>query len=71
MEIRTRMCMSLDGYITTPDGLPVQLADPAFVRGESYGFAEFHRIDAREGARGLGRRGGDRLRRQRRHRARR
>jgi dihydrofolate reductase len=37
------MCMSLDGYVTTPDGLPVQLADPNFVPGESYGFPEFQR----------------------------
>src|SRR5919201_3086588 len=41
MEIRTRMCVSLDGYVTTPDGLPVQLADPTFVPGESHGFPEF------------------------------
>jgi dihydrofolate reductase len=41
MEIRTRMCMSLDGYVTTADGRPVQLADPGFIRGESYGFPEF------------------------------
>jgi hypothetical protein len=25
MKIRTRMCMSLDGYVTTPDGWPAQL----------------------------------------------
>jgi dihydrofolate reductase len=43
MQIRTRMCMSADGYVTTPDGWPVQLADPAFVAGESYGFPEFQR----------------------------
>ena len=43
MQIRTRMCMSADGYVTTPDGWPVQLADPAFVRGQSYGFPEFQR----------------------------
>jgi dihydrofolate reductase len=43
MQIRTRMCMSVDGYVTTPDGLPAQLADPAFVPGESYGFPEFQR----------------------------
>lgn len=43
MEIRTRMCTSLDGYVTTPDGWPVQLADPAFAPGESYGFPEFQR----------------------------
>ena len=41
MQIRTRMCMSVDGCVTTPDGWPVQLADPGFVRGESYGFPEF------------------------------
>jgi dihydrofolate reductase len=40
MRIRTRMCMSLDGYVTTPDGWPVQLADPSF-DPESYGFVEF------------------------------
>ena len=41
MVIRTRMCISADGCVTTPDGWPVQLADPAFVAGESYGFPEF------------------------------
>jgi dihydrofolate reductase len=41
MQIRTRMCMSADGYVTTPDGWPAQLADPAFVPGESNGFPEF------------------------------
>src|SRR5207245_7435988 len=42
MKIRSRMCMSLDGYVTTPDGWPVQLADPGF-DPESYGFGEFQR----------------------------
>jgi dihydrofolate reductase len=37
------MCMSADGYVTTPDGLPAQLADPAFAPGESYEFPEFQR----------------------------
>ena len=41
MSIRTRMCISLDGCVTTPDGWPVQLADPSFVPGQSYGFPEF------------------------------
>jgi dihydrofolate reductase len=41
MQIRTRMCMSADGYVTTPQGWPAQLADPAFVPGESYGFPKF------------------------------
>src|SRR5204862_6502185 len=42
MKIRTRMCMSLDGYVTTPDGWPAQLADPAW-DPEAYGFVEFQR----------------------------
>ena len=42
MQIRTRMCISLDGYVTTPDGWPAQLADPAF-DPESYGFVEFQK----------------------------
>jgi dihydrofolate reductase len=40
MKIRTRMCTSLDGYISTPEGLPVQLADPEF-DPDAYGFVEF------------------------------
>lgn len=40
MQIRTRMCMSADGYVTTPDGWPVQLADPNW-SPENYGFPEF------------------------------
>jgi dihydrofolate reductase len=43
MTIRTRMCVSLDGCVATADGRPVQLADPNFVPGESYGFPEFQR----------------------------
>jgi dihydrofolate reductase len=39
MRIRTRMCMSLDGYVTTPDGRPAQLADPAW-DPEAFGFVE-------------------------------
>ena len=47
MEIRTRMCISADGYVTTRDWRPVQLADPAFVPGESYDFPAFQkRCDA-------------------------
>ncbi len=30
-------------YDTTPDGRPVQLADPNFAPGQSYGFPEFQR----------------------------
>jgi hypothetical protein len=44
MQIRTRMCISADGYVTTADGWPVQLADPAFVPGESYGFPQFQKL---------------------------
>ena len=41
MQIRTRMSMSADGYVTTPDGWPALTADPAFVSGESHGIQEF------------------------------
>jgi dihydrofolate reductase len=40
MQIRTRMCTSADGYVTTPDGWPAQIADPAW-SPEAYGFVEF------------------------------
>ena len=40
MKIRTRMCISIDGYVTTPDGWPAQLADPDFTP-ERYGFVDF------------------------------
>jgi len=43
MKIRTRMCVSVDGCVATPDGRPVQLVDPAFVPGESYEFPEFQK----------------------------
>lgn len=42
MQILTRMCMSVDGYVTTPDGWPVQLADPDF-SPQAYGFSEFQK----------------------------
>ena len=41
MQIRTRMSMSADGYVTTPGGWPALTADPAFVSGESHGSREF------------------------------
>jgi dihydrofolate reductase len=41
MQIRSRLAMSADGYVTTPDGWPAQLADPAFVSGQSHGIREF------------------------------
>ena len=39
MKVRTRMCTSLDGYISNEDGLPVQLSDPEW-DPEAYGFVE-------------------------------
>ncbi len=39
MQVRTRMCTSLDGYISNSDGLPVQLSDSEF-DPEAYGFVE-------------------------------
>jgi len=39
MKILTRMCISLDGYVTTADGLPVQLAFPGWDAG-ALGFYE-------------------------------
>jgi dihydrofolate reductase len=41
MQIRARMSMSADGYVTTPDGWPALTADPAFVSGKSHGIQEF------------------------------
>jgi len=41
MQIRARMSISADGYVTTPGGWPALTADPAFVSGESHGIREF------------------------------
>jgi dihydrofolate reductase len=41
MQIVSRLCTSADGYVTTPDGWPAQLADPAFEPGQSHGIPEF------------------------------
>jgi dihydrofolate reductase len=41
MQIRARMSMSADGYVTTPGGWPALTADPAFVSGKSHGMPEF------------------------------
>ena len=41
MQMRARMNMSADGYVTTPGGWPAQTADPFFVPGESHGIREF------------------------------
>jgi hypothetical protein len=38
MQIRARMSMSADGYVTTPSGWQALTADPAFVSGQSHGF---------------------------------
>jgi dihydrofolate reductase len=41
MRIVTRLCMSADGYVTTPNGWPPQVVDPAHVPGKSHGIPEF------------------------------
>src|SRR6266576_123485 len=41
MQIRARLSMSADGYVTTPSGWPALTADPAFVSGQSHGIREF------------------------------
>ncbi|MET0511652.1 MAG: dihydrofolate reductase family protein [Thermoleophilaceae bacterium] len=47
MQIRTRLSMSADGFVTTPDGWPSLIADPAFISGQSHGFPEFQQtLDA-------------------------
>jgi dihydrofolate reductase len=35
------MCISIDGFVATPAGRPVQLADPSFIPGRSHGFPKF------------------------------
>lgn len=46
MKILTRMCTSLDGFVTTPDGLPVQLSFDGWDAG-ALGFYELQaRCDA-------------------------
>jgi dihydrofolate reductase len=40
MKIVTRMCMSVDGYVTTPEGWPAQLGLPAWDPA-AHGFVEF------------------------------
>ena len=39
MKIVTRMCISVDGYVTTPEGRPAQVADPAW-DPVKFGFGE-------------------------------
>ena len=41
MQIRARMSISADGYVTTPSGWPALTADPAFDSGESHGIRKF------------------------------
>ena len=47
MQIRTRMSMSADGYVTTPGGWPALTADPAFVPGQSHGIPDSSRAARR------------------------
>src|SRR6266568_7093015 len=78
MQIRARMSMSADGYVTTPAGWPAPTADPACVSGKSHGSRAAaasrsrdeadrlaqprHRAGVRARARLSRRLGGDRLR---------
>jgi dihydrofolate reductase len=43
MLIRSRMGVSVDGFVATPDGLPALTVMPGFVPGTSYGHPEFIR----------------------------
>lgn len=48
MQIVSRLCISADGYVTTPDGWPAQLADPKFEPGQSHGIQAF--LEGKEAA---------------------
>ncbi|HET8873176.1 MAG TPA: hypothetical protein VFM83_05775 [Gaiellaceae bacterium] len=54
MQIRARMSMSADGYVTTPSGWPALTADPAFVSGESHGVYAVSRDASASPARAAG-----------------
>jgi dihydrofolate reductase len=41
MQIKARMSISADGYVTTAAGWPALTADPAFASGTSHGIQEF------------------------------
>ncbi len=41
MLIRSRMGVSVDGFVATPDGLPTLAVMPGFVPGVSHGLPEF------------------------------
>ena len=43
MRIRTYTFVTLDGYVSTPDGRPVQLLLPGFPGAGAYGLPEFLR----------------------------
>jgi hypothetical protein len=47
MQIRARMSMTADGYVTTPDGWPALVADPVLVSGQSHGIQEFLGVASR------------------------
>ena len=49
MQIRTRLSMSADSDVTTPDGWPALIADSAFVSGQSHDFPEFQATATRSG----------------------
>lgn len=40
MQILSRLCLTADGYVTTPEGMPPQVIDPAHGPG-SHGIREF------------------------------
>ena len=41
MRIKTHMAVSVDGYISTPEGWPIQLSMPTFAGRTSHGLPEF------------------------------
>ncbi len=41
MHIRSRMGVSADGFVATPEGVPTLAVMPGFVPGTSHGFPEF------------------------------
>ena len=41
MLIRARMGVSVDGFVSTPEGVPALAVMPGFASGASYGFPEF------------------------------
>jgi hypothetical protein len=41
MLIRSRMGVSADGFVATPDGMPSLIAMPGFQPGVSHGYPEF------------------------------